>query len=180
MNKIKNNNGFTLVELLAATLIMLLVTLGLTTGVALSNKEFVSSIRQSEAQELYSTLSSLITNELRYTNDVVLDGTNVKTFQSVTYPLKHNKTGLVSLNEDGDVTTNDYGQLALGSNGEYNRLIGSASYTNNLGAKCSITYDNNKKLFTVSLDIGIIGGSSITSKTFNVRAINNIAVSSGS
>lgn len=181
MNKLKNSNGMTLTELLAATLIMLLVTVGLTTGIALSNKEFVASIRQSEAQELFSTLQSLINNELRYTNQVSYDDNgDVTSFFSVTYALKENPTYsfvILKSNDEGDdeETTINYGELAIGNNGTYKRLIGDGNYPYNLGAMIkTFKYDADNKLFTVELDIGTDDGGSIISKTFNVRAINMV------
>lgn len=180
MKKIINNSGMTLVELLAATLIMLLVSMGMVAGISLSNKEFITSIRQSEAQEIYSTLSNLITNELRYTTMIKYkNGSNseVESFYSVTYAIKDDITSLVSLDED-DKETNDYGYLAFGHNGSYNKILGASSYPNNLGAKVSITYKETSKLFEVELDIGTIGGSSITKKKFSVRSVNNISFGS--
>lgn len=178
MNKLKNNRGMSIGELLVATIIMLLVSVGLVTGVTLSSKQFVQSLRQSEAEELYSTLSTLITNELRYTNSLTLKNNNeVDTLFSVTYALKSKKTSLVTLDENGDELSYGYGQLAFGNDGEYNRLVGSASYTSyNLGANAKIAYDKDKNLFTVNLDIGIIDGDSIVSHSFDVRSINNITI----
>lgn len=181
MNTIlKNNKGMTLTEVLAATLIMLLVSLGLTTGVALANRQFVTSIRESEAQELYSTLSSLITNELRFTNTIYVSNNdninqNVKGFLSYTYATNSGTNLMAVLNDDGILITDDsYGELAIGNNGTYNRLLGSASYPNNLGAKWSIIYNSSKKYFTVTLDIGIIGGNSIYESSFDVLPLNTI------
>lgn len=177
MNKIKNSKGFTMIELLVSTLIVVLVSIGLAAGVALANRQFIKMNRYSEAQELYSTLNTLLTNELRYTNSVVIKNGNVDSFFSVTYALKNERTSLVVLDEDGNETLLDYGQLALGNNGQYNRLVGSASYTSyNLGAKAVVTYDADKKLFTVDLDIGEVGGDSIVRDTFNVRAMNTVSV----
>lgn len=180
MNKLKNNKGFTLTELLAATLIMLLVSLGLATGVALSNKQFVVSIRESEAEELYSTLETILTNELRFTNDVVLKNNNeVKSFYSVTYNVKKGETSLLVLdNEDKAVIGDKYGQLALGnSSSNCNRLIGSGNYSYDMGAKANIIYDINKKIFTVTLSIGRnVDTAPIVSHTFNVRPLNDITV----
>ncbi len=187
MNKAKkqvklNNKGMTLTEVLCATLLVALVSLCLATGVRLASKEFTSSIRLSEAQELYATLESLLTNELRYTSDIQLKNNNeVDTFFSVTYALKEAKTRLYSLDENGNVTT-DYGQLAMGDeeSNAYNRLLGNGSYTNKLGAKAKITYDKDHSLFTVDLEIGVIGGKAVVQKTFDVRAMNNVIVGESS
>lgn len=170
MRKI-NNKGFTLSEVLVATILMLLVSLGLTTGIALSNKQFVNSIQQSEAQELYSTLSSLISNELRFTTQINLNNGDVLSFYSFTYALEDRETSLVSLDEKGN-ETETYGYLALGSNKKYNKLIGDASYPNNLGANGTIKYKDG--YFVINLKIGTIEGKEIISKTFNVIPLNSI------
>ena len=82
MNRSK---GFSLIELLAAILILSLVSGGLVTGVMLSNKQYKSSIRQSEASELYNTISSLLNYELKLTNEVKLDGDKLVAFKSISY-----------------------------------------------------------------------------------------------
>ncbi len=182
IRKLNNNHGMTLTEVLCATLLVGLVSLCLATGVTLASKQFTSSIRLSEAQELYATLESLLSNELRYTNEVRLTDTNeVDTFFSVTYALKEAKTKLYALDQAGNVT-NDYGELALGDEESklYNRLLGNASYTNKLGAKATIIYNQEKQLFTVNLDIGVVGGDSVVQKSFDVRAMNNVIVGDAS
>lgn len=173
-----NSKGMSLTETLCAVALVALVSLLLTTGVSLAYKQYKSSIRLSESQELYVTLESLLTNELRYTNSVTLKNNNeVDTFYSVTYALRNADTRLYVLDENGNVTLG-YGQLAIGDeeSESYNRLLGNASYTNNLGAKAKIYYDSTKSLFTVELDVGIIDENSLISKSFNVRAMNNINV----
>lgn len=176
IKKLKNNKGMTLTEMLAATIIMLLVSMGLASGVALSNKEFTSSIKQSEALELYSTLSSLISNELRYTSSAYYnDDGEVSCMFSVTYAIKNGYPSIVVLDDAGSEVDNEYGELAFGYNRTFNRIIGSASYTYNLGAKInSFTYNHSLKVFTVDLAIGEKGtnDSPILEKTFNVRALN--------
>lgn len=175
--KVNSNKGMTLTEVLCAVLLVALVSLSLATGVTLAQKTFKKSMRLSEAQELYATLESLISNELRYTGEVSLkNGNEVDTFFSVTYALQNSSTRLYALDDNGNVTKG-YGQLAIGDEdtGEYNRLLAKASYTNDLGAKVSITYDKDTSMFTVNLDVGTTSGS-IVNKSFNVRAINEIVL----
>lgn len=179
MNKLMNHKGLSLGEILVSVAIVALVSIGMLTGVILSNNQLTKQMRLSQANELYTTLSSLISNELRYTKEVDLKGnTNtVDTFFSVTYALKEYKTGFVSLDEEGQ-ESNGYGDVALGSDNEYNRIIGSAAYGQyDLGAKVdSFTYDSEKEMFTVTLDIGVKNGDSILKETFHVRAINTPTV----
>lgn len=185
MNKLKDSKGFTLTELLVATIIMLLVSLGLATGVALSNRQYINSIRQSEAQELYSTLSSVISNELRYTTKVYIDssvsastdGAKINGFYSKTYsPSSSNsKPYILIIDENGNETT-DFGQLAIGQASNYNRVLNSAVYSKNLGVKVKIYYDEYNNLFNVDLEVGVINGDTIISnRWFSVRALNEIS-----
>lgn len=181
MNKF-NNKGMTLSEMLVATIIMLLVSVGLSTGVALANKEFISSIKQSEAQELYSTLSTIISNELRYTSEIyssdnkTQDEITVSGFYSMTYSPSDKNTNpyLLILTKDGSTTSSDFGQLAIGQGTNYNRVLNSASYPNNLGVRITVKYNQTKALFTVYLDVGTIGGDAIISnEPFSVRALKS-------
>lgn len=60
MNKLRDRRGFTLTELLCAVLIVLLVSALLTVGVRFAGRTYNSSMQLSEAQELCSTLTSVI------------------------------------------------------------------------------------------------------------------------
>ena len=175
----KNNKGFSLIELLAAIVVLSLVTGGLVTGVILSSNQYKESIRQSEASQLYNTISSLLTNELRFTNKISYkEGTNeVEAIKSVSYQIdESNLCKIYVLYESGYPAGNDYGRIALGDNDKKNYLLGNATYTNDLGAKIhSITYDEISKLFTVDLDIGYKDKSIIRNK-FNVRALNWVTI----
>lgn len=171
MNKLRNHKGMSLSEILIAVLIMALASVGMITGIVLANNQLTKQSRLSEANELFTTCSSLISNELRYANNISVSGTTVK-FHSVTYANKDNLSSYLTLDEKGNVT-NGYGYIALGSANDSNLIIGTAAYgTYDLGATTSVSFDESKKLFTVTLDIGVIGGESVLSRTFNVRAMN--------
>ncbi len=175
-----NNKGFSLIELLAAIVILSLVTGGLVTGVILSSNQYKESIRQSEASELYNTISSLLTNELRFTNKISYkEGTTneIEAIKSVSYQIdESNLCKIYVLYESGYDAGDDYGRIALGDNDKKNYLLGNAAYTNDLGAKIhSITYDEISKLFTIDLDIGYKDKSIIRNK-FNVRALNWVTI----
>lgn len=176
----RRSKGFSLVELLAAILILSLVSGGLVTGIILSSNQYKNSMRQSEANELYNTISSLLTNELRFTNKIrYKTGTNeVEAFKSVSYQIDdENLCNIYVLNDEGYLTIK-YGHIALGeiNKNNVNYLIGAAAYTNGLGAKIhGIKYDTTEKLFTVDLDIGY-NDKSIIRNIFNVRALNTVIV----
>ena len=174
MNK---NKGFTMIELLAAILILSLVSGGLVTGVVMSNKQYKSSIRQSEASELYNTISSLLTNELRFTNEIRYKENSseneIEAFKSISYQIDESTLcKIYVLYSNGYVAgVDNYGQIAFGDEEKKNYLLGNAAYTNGLGAKVNITYDEINRIFTVKLDIGY-KDKSIINQEFNVRALN--------
>ena len=173
---IKNNKGFSLVEVLVAIIILLLVTSGIVTGVVLSKRQYQSSITYSKASELYNSLSSLINNELKFTNQIKTDGENVSSFYSVSYATKSDLTEFSVIDGNGNVTS-DYGQLILRSasnSSDIKRILSYGAYTNALGCKLdSLTYKEG--IFTVTLSVGT-SDKTIISKTFNVRPLNAIVV----
>ena len=173
MNRSK---GFSLIELLAAILILSLVSGGLVTGVMLSNNQYKSSIRQSEASELYNTISSLLNYELKLTNEVKLDGDKLVAFKSISYQIDESSLcNIYVLYESGYPAGDNYGQIAFGNDDKKNHLLGNAAYTNGLGAKLNITYSETNKMFMVDLDIGY-DTKSVIHQTFNVRALNRVHV----
>lgn len=191
MNKLKNSIGFTLSEVLVAVLIMVLASIGMVTAVVLSNNQLTKQTRLSEANELYTTLSSLITNELRYTGEISLENGSYKvsSFYSSTYAQKNTTVNpsLVLVDEEGniiedDINSNVYGYLALGSEKPYKLLVGVSTYGSyDLGANAKIQYNQSLNLFTVTLKIGVIttDDDPLLTYTFNVRPMNTIIISGG-
>ena len=173
MNRSK---GFSLIVLLATILILSLVSGGIVTGVMLSNKQYKSSIRQSEASELYNTISSLLNYELKLTNEVKLDADKLVAFKSISYQIDESSLcNIYVLYESGYPAGDSYGRIAFGNNDKKNYLLGNAAYTNGLGAKLNITYSETNKMFMVDLDIGY-DTKSVIHQTFNVRALNRVHV----
>lgn len=173
--KLNNKQGMSIAELLCATFILLLVSMVLVVGVSMALKHFNKSIRASEAQSLYCTLEMSLTNELKYTNSItVAGGTRVKSFRSVTYAIKEDQeVSLVSLDADGDLV--DIGELALGDNGVYNRILNSSSYPHGLKAQAHVDYTDKGEgegYFTVHVNIGTGQDMLINDKTFQVRPMN--------
>ena len=174
MNKRNIQKGFTLVEMLCVVLLISLLSMGMVTGVSLAQRQFVKSMQRSQAPQLYTTLESLLTNELRYTTDITVDSNGtVETMYSTTYAIKESLTKIVSLDED-DQETSGYGEIAFGNGGTYNKVLGSSAYPHGLGAIVSITY--NGTYFTVDLDVGSDTTGSIVQDTFDVKPLNTMTV----
>lgn len=175
--KIKNNSGMTVFELLCAVLILLLVSSGMASAVSLGVRQYQKSIRDSEAKVLYSTLMTVLSNELAYTTDIRVDAVdgsgkgNVLQFQSQNYVIEGNLSTLMT-DESGD---KGYGQILLGNSkntSENMRVLGKAAYANGLLAKVtSITYDNSNCCFSVYLSIGY-QGTECYGGEFQVQNVN--------
>ena len=173
--KLHSKRGMTLVELLSALLILSLVTGGMAAAVSLGTQQYQKSMRDAEAQVLYSTLMTVLSNELMYTTDIRVDDDkgigNVAQFMSQNYVIEGNLSTLMTDNADG----NDYGKLLLGNSkntDEYMSVLGKASYTRGLSAKVTkFQYHNSEHYFIVELSIGYQGAPYYT-KEFHVRSVN--------
>lgn len=164
--------------MLCTVLLVALASVALVSGVSVANRQFQTSIRLSQAQQLSTTLETLLANELKYTNKIVVENGQVKKFYSVTYAVSSDLTELVLLNGDqNEVLQNQtkYGEIALGDGTQYNRLLSHANYSKQLGVKIkSLTYDADKKVFNVQIDVGTDSLGSLVEETFFVRALNEV------
>ena len=160
MNKLRDRRGFTLTELLCAVLIVLLVSALLTVGVRFAGRTYNSSMQLSEAQELCSTLTSVISDKLRFCGTVTpgadgsLDHIFIQDLGSV---------------EGAAFQVDADGQLTLGST----RLLSSAAYPRGLRVRdVSLRYDSASGIFTVTLQVGTVD-STLAETDFEVRRLNH-------
>ena len=98
--KLKQNNGFTLSELLIATLILLLVSGMLVTCIHLGLKQLYKQTQESEAQILCTTLSTAIQDELSYAGNVETETTSDGEF--VSFSKESKKVGFYIASETTD------------------------------------------------------------------------------
>ena len=161
-----------LFELLAATLLLLLVTMSMTAVVSLALRQYYTSLRQSEARVLSSTLSSVLTDELGSAGTVWLgsDG-SVGMFLSKSYQDPDWACSISEDDEDGD----GFGYLIFQDRSDTSRnrqLLSQSAYPNGLGAcVSSCSYDTESELYSVCLQVGY-DGEVIEETTFQVIAIN--------
>lgn len=69
-NKLRGRKGFTLVELLATIIVMLLVTEIISMTIQLSTKYYTQSVRNSESQTICGALSAAVQEELQYATKI--------------------------------------------------------------------------------------------------------------
>ena len=188
--KLAGRRGFTLAEALVTVLIVLLVTAGLSVGVAFAARQYTASMNVSEAKMLESTLATVISNELEQTTSIVLgsrsgeESYEVEKFYSPTYAEETDYVSLKTI-DGAAVNGKSYGELAfgIGDNPDaWNKLISSKSYTRDLGAYADIVYTptvlpGKPAHFTVMISIASKSGSELVTDTFDVIPLNKVTAS---
>lgn len=177
--KLCGSKGFTLVEMTAAVLILVLLVLILNTGLDLAVKSYRTMTAESETELLMSSLSDAIYDELRYARDINADadyagGTpsgladtpdpaaaitgNLERYTSVSF----GRNTTLSL-QNGQLYASGKRLLAAGAYGNGDYSI----------EQLEITYDKEARVFTVKLTVG--GVDNIKAATeFKIRPLNSI------
>ena len=129
--KLKNKSGLTLVEMLCCVVVMLLVSIGMVNGVSLAVRNYESSLMSSESQVLCSTLTNLVSDELRYSGPVEWNKDPIR-FYSRTYGSKC----IFSQNDSNQVTLNEIQRDGNPAQRGY-KLLPNRSY--HLGMRANVT-----------------------------------------
>lgn len=177
--KLSDKRGFSLGELLAATVILLLASQVMTQGMAFATRMYKESLTRSHAKQLCSTLTNVIEKELRYTTSVNADsdGTVLKYF-SPTYGKTESAFAAIDENEnriDGTAGGEIAVQLTAEDGSRYwQKLISSASYSS-FDLKATIqSVKLEGTTFHVILEITDKDGKKIVTNKFDVIAVNAI------
>lgn len=163
--KLKSSRGLTLVEMVAAAGVLALLGMMLNTGLFMAQDSYNKMTGEAESQLLLSTLTNLLSNELRYARDVETDGSGkLQRYTSVNY----GRNTTLSLNENKQLEANSRQMLSGGSYGN-----GAYEITD-----WSITYSPDTYMFEV--DLTVSGHYSISNHTeFSVRCLNGSAGEEG-
>lgn len=154
-----------LVELLSAVLVMLLVTGLLVLGVRIGTKAYVKSVSMSEAQILCATLTTLITDELRYAGTIQVE--------------EDGRVGFFSQNfggADGAVSyfaADENGQITLGGT----PILSKRAYPYGLQAAVNLRYAKTENRFTVILTVCGADDGELARTEFEVEPLNQAAES---
>lgn len=175
--KMSDKRGFSLGELLAATVILLLASQVMTQGMAFATRMYNESLTRSHAKQLCSTLTNVIEKELRYTTSVNAsdDGTVLKYF-SPTYGKTESAFAAIDENKiDGTARGEIAVQLTAEDGSLYwQKLISSASYSS-FDLKATIqSVKLEGTTFHVILEITDKDGEKIVTNKFDVIAVNDI------
>ena len=180
--KLSDKRGFSLGELLAATVILLLASQVMTQGMAFATRMYNESMTRSHARQLCSTLTNVIEKELRYTTSVKTDADGtVITYFSPTYGKTESAFESVDSNGNkADETTG--GEIAVRLMAEdgslyCQKLVSSASYRS-FGLKAfvdPVKYEEGSKTFSVKLQI-MDKNAVVVTNTFQVMPVNAVKV----
>ena len=155
MGRITDKKGMSIIEKLSAIIVLILVTAVLVTGVRLGVKAYSKSVSMSEAQILCTTLTTVVSDELRYTGTIYLDSKG-----NLTEFFIHNKgKGAFGQDENGHVTIG--GQPVLSE----------SSYPYGLKAEVAVAMDTTQKIFNVDVTVKSKTDHVLSSNSFQVKPI---------
>lgn len=156
MKKLRNQNGLTLTEMLCTVIIVLLFSSLVAVGANAAVRSFRISMADSQAQELCSTLTTAISDKLRY---CTVEADNTVFIQGVGYVKGPAK----------DIFTADSGQVYL----RENKLLGAYAYPEGLKVKdFSVEYNDTERVFTVQFQIEDRRETKLAEADFQVKQIN--------
>lgn len=113
---LRSRRGTTLVELLAATAVLILFSLMVNSGMQLALQSYHRMTAEAETQLLLSTVSDVIADELRYARNIKSEADGaLQTYTSDTYGVQTN----ILL---------DDGQLQVDAGGTMKRLLATGAY----------------------------------------------------
>ncbi len=155
--KLRSQKGMSLIEMIVGVGVLVLLALMLNTGLNMAKDSYRKMVAESETQLLLSTLSDLISGELRYARDVVTTDTGVlERYTSVNY----GRNTKLTIDDEGQLRANDRRMLTTGA-------YGNGAYRID---QWSITYDADG-LFEIRLKV--TGLDDISNETsFFVRCLN--------
>ena len=164
--------GLTLVELLCTIVIMLLVSVGMVEGVNLAVKNYKKSLLSSESQVLCSTLTNLVSDELRYSGAVDWEANPIR-FYSRTY----GSECIFSQNDSKQVTLNEIQRDGTPAQRGY-KLLPNRSY--HLGLRASVTLSKAKdNIFSVTILVTDSKDRELARNEFEVEKLNQEAQING-
>lgn len=151
MRKLKNTKGFTLIEMLACVITLLLIGGICSTGMNLAIRSYNESIYESDSQMLEDTLNLYLCDILRHATFVRTEGDaavaekNVISFTNVAYQIYD---GHIEVSE----RVEDYGGTFLvyeSGNGQGAMIVGENVYAGSLYiSDFVLKYNSEKKYFT--------------------------------
>ena len=166
-NKLRARKGLTMVEMLAAVVVLTLLCLALNSGMNVAMHAYRTMVAEAETQTLLSTASTAIVEELRYAKPTDFSGNTLTQYTSAHY----GQYASIDINNKGELVVRNATDSVDGhpvlSSGVYGK---SGVYKLSFGDD-GITYDPATKLFTFTLRAEQKDLAS-AEETFTVRCLN--------
>ena len=157
--KLKGNSGSSLMEMLCVVGISLLIGAALIVGLDFATGFYKKTVSDSEARILSSTLTTAVTDELRYIGSYETDPAGGLTgFFSQSF-------GRLT----GGIGSKD-GRIVLGSGSDEHELLSPAAYTGGITADIDVVFDETAGVFKVKLSV--INGENAIDSEFEVKPLN--------
>lgn len=187
-SKLSDKRGFSLGELLAATVILLLASQVMAQGIGFATRMYNETLSRSHAKQLCSTLTNTIETELRYTTSISTTGMAADGSSQLTayFSPVYGQTlsGFLMVDsDDNEVTGAPGGEIAIRVTDRekqvvIQRLVSSASYSSyELKVEVqNVTYNTTANTFSATLKINDKNGNELVASTFNVIPVNKLKI----
>lgn len=194
MRRLSDDKGFTLIELLVTLLILVVLCVGLASGIPAAVRVMKQSSMVSNADVLSSSLNTAACDVLRYSSVYVDASGNVQTKsltengEIYTIPLIRNDSFVDSAGNtltEAYMTANKYVILQEdavfgGRSAAQTNLVSAGTYTDFTVADFRLSYDVGSNVFTGSYTIQSKDGSYSKDITFSCKSVKSETVMSGS
>ena len=162
--KNKKTAGLTLTEMLCCVVILLLVSIGMVNGVSLAVRNYERSLMFSESQVLCSTLTSMVSDELRYAGPVDWDKDTISFFSR-----NYGKKCVFSQNGEFQVTLKP---VDAQTNEEGFKLLPGRAYHFGMRAEVKIERKGTEDTFLVTICITVSHEKELLKNDFEVEKLN--------
>lgn len=163
--KLRNEQGVTLIEMLCAVVILILLGLMLNTGLQMAVRSYQDITAQSEVQLLLSTLSDALADDLRYARGVEADANGkLISYNSDSYNVEGEGRASLEIGENGQVMASGKRVLPNGAygNGAYKVTVMEIAYEK----------QTDESFFTIKLEVAQTKGNISAQTEFTVRCLS--------
>lgn len=145
--KLQSAGGFSLTEMLVATIILLIAAQGMTDGISFASSQYTKQMRNSQSRILCSTLENTINYEFAHTDKIVYSNKSgsgtyaVSKFFSPTFCIRDSYSQFVAIDDSGKPVASGIGYLVLGyqpSEGTYDGYPIASESLYTYGIKASV------------------------------------------
>ena len=173
MKKIKSKKGFTLIEMLACTLTLMLIVLICTTGMNMAMKSYRESLFETNSQMLESTLNTAISDVLRYAYNVTCDPDAPEVVTGFTNQSTTNmENGMIIIGDDEGEDLGFFKLKLSSATDEEKYLISRKAYAESMTvANFQLTYDSATHVFNGRYTIISNIGGDTREVTFSYRTM---------